>query len=139
GTTSPFAQTTQQGSVQANPFGQPTQATNPFGKPSGPTESNPFSQPSIGQPAALNPFAQNQRQPDGNGFASDSMDMTTTKDFNQQTRATGPTQPGGAFNTITATTSAQPAGAANGPYPPGSMKQHPPVESYAAQGIGGRL
>ncbi|KAI1821178.1 hypothetical protein F4861DRAFT_483898 [Xylaria intraflava] len=145
----------------ANPFGAPAASTaSPFGQ-QGPTPlgSNPFAQasqaassaaPPFGQPAASNPF-------------SPSMDTSSPQTapinpFGQQSNTTSGAQPnnpfgqpGPGFAAGTPSPFGQPlikaqpppttssALAEKGPYAPGSAKQHPPVESYIAKAMDGRI
>ncbi|KAH6654718.1 hypothetical protein BKA67DRAFT_287975 [Truncatella angustata] len=129
---SPFGTSSQP--QNASPFGAPAQpsgapATSPFGQPSAqatafgtPTPSSPFSSTNNAlasqametqaAPAASNPFG----QPATNGFGAPSNSL-----------ASGVGGLGGQ-----SAASAAPQGA-NSPYQPGSMKQHPPLDSYVAK------
>ncbi|KAK1993415.1 hypothetical protein LX36DRAFT_643156 [Colletotrichum falcatum] len=159
---SPFGQPSQ--AAAPNAFGQPSQtaSASPFGQPAQtqPAASNPFgakpdSQPSafgsalmetqptqqssqptsaFGQPAQLgqnlNPFGQNKApspfgQPAGSLGAGGAAAPAASNPFGGQPAAPAPAQ--------------QAATPGSGPYPPGSSRQHPPVSSYSAKGMDGRL
>ncbi|KAK2042129.1 hypothetical protein LZ31DRAFT_586053 [Colletotrichum somersetense] len=144
---SAFGQPSQ--TASASPFGQPAQmqpaASNPFGakpdpKPSAfgsasmeahPTQQPPQQTSAFGQPAQLgqkpNPFGQNNTQsPFGQPAGGLGGGGTVSNPFGGQPAAPA---------------AAQQAAAApgSGPYPPGSSRQHPPVSSYSAKGMDGRL
>ncbi|RBR22997.1 uncharacterized protein FIESC28_04295 [Fusarium coffeatum] len=145
-----------QNNAAANPFGkpsQPAQGASPFGQPSSapsPAASNPFASTNTTNQAANNPFGQ-PSQPQANGFASQNNQSQASNPFGQ------PSQPaaspfGQPTNTATANSaSSNPfasqqtsvataaTATAGSPYPPGSSKQHPPVESYSSKGMDGQL
>ncbi|UNI17492.1 hypothetical protein JDV02_003832 [Purpureocillium takamizusanense] len=140
-TTSPFAQAG--GQAGASPFGQAaTPAANPFGgthqqqqqQQQPPAANNPFGQPSqpqmngtLGQ-AASNPFGQNAPQ----------NTQAAPNPFGQQQPAASRPNPFGAAPQQEQRPAAAAASAGN-PYPPGSTRQHPPIESYTARGMDGSL
>ncbi|KAJ6441007.1 LOW QUALITY PROTEIN: CCCH zinc finger domain-containingprotein [Purpureocillium lavendulum] len=135
-TQSPFGQAGGQGQAGASPFSQASApAASPFGagnQQQPPAANNPFGQPSqpqingtLGQ-AASNPFAQNapqNAQGAANPFAQ------------QQPPAASRPSPFGAAPQQ----EQKPAAPAGNPYPPGSAKQHPPIESYASRAMDGSL
>ncbi|KAI5467085.1 hypothetical protein BGZ63DRAFT_459133 [Mariannaea sp. PMI_226] len=107
-----------------SPFGQPSQASSPFAQAQAtPAASNPFASTNQGPSAANNPFAQAQQQ-QPNGFTSQ-QNQQQTNPFGQASNA-APAAP----------IAAKPSG---NPYPPGSSKQHPAIESYSAKDMTGRL
>ncbi|KAK6220618.1 40S ribosomal protein S20 [Pestalotiopsis sp. IQ-011] len=128
---------------QANPFGAPSQAqpANPFGAPAQPAAAapSPFGQPAaaqsspFGAPAASNPFSSGSNatqapaaaasnpfgQPVSNGVgAASNTAMNGIGGMSAQSAA--PQAPTGAAPT-------------GSPYPPGSSKQHPSIDSYASR------
>ncbi|GJN82643.1 hypothetical protein PLIIFM63780_006186 [Purpureocillium lilacinum] len=139
--TSPFAQAG--GQTGASPFGQAsTPAANPFGaanqqqQQQQPAANNPFGQPSqpqingtLGQ-AASNPFAQNAPQ----------SAQGAPNPFGQQQQPAAASRPS-PFGAAPQQEQKPAAGAApaGNPYPPGSAKQHPPIESYTARAMDGSL
>ncbi|KAM4056572.1 zinc finger C-X8-C-X5-C-X3-H type (and similar) domain-containing protein [Hirsutella rhossiliensis] len=128
----PFgAPSSNQANATASPFGQPpAQAPNPFASAQqqpAQEANNPFAQnarPStngtFGQPA--NPFAQKPAQNAADPMAQQQAGVSRPNAF-------GAPQTG----------QASAAAAAANPYPPGSTRQHPPLESYATKGMDGRL
>ncbi|KAG9251018.1 uncharacterized protein F5Z01DRAFT_664425 [Emericellopsis atlantica] len=123
---SPFATTTSQqpqDQNRVNPFGQASSqqtAANPFAA----TSSNQASNTPFGQPSQLgakpSPFAATTTQTNTNNNAINPFSSQAS------TGASAAAQP--------ATTTAP----AN-PYPPGSARQHPPLESYTTKTATGRL
>ncbi|KAI1271865.1 hypothetical protein F5Y07DRAFT_403952 [Xylaria sp. FL0933] len=132
--TSPFAQVAGPTASTTSPFGQPA-ASNPFAQAAAPKEvsmdtsasapapSNPFGQPSSTNTSSTaqpnNPFGQPSSAP-----------STVTSNPFSQAQAAPQTHPSQA----PASTAKKP-----GPYPPGSTKQHPPVESYITKGMNGQI
>ncbi|KJZ77613.1 hypothetical protein HIM_02790 [Hirsutella minnesotensis 3608] len=140
----PFASNNATQNNITSPFGQPAQSAGPFGQAATPA-SNPFGSAQQ-QPAqeANNPFGQ-KPQPATNGtfgqpanpFAQNSSNASNS--MSQQPAASRPNpfgaqtgQPAAASNPAASTASAN-------PYPPGSSRQHPPLDSYSARGMDGRL
>uniref|UniRef100_L2FHE6 Ccch zinc finger domain protein n=1 Tax=Colletotrichum fructicola (strain Nara gc5) TaxID=1213859 RepID=L2FHE6_COLFN len=109
------------GGLFSNPFGAKQVAPASGGMDAQPTQpKSAFGQPSQPQ-AAANPFGQAKPA------------------FGQPTGLGGAAQ-ANPFGTQPAAPAAQPQAApGNGPYPPGSSKQHPPVSSYSSKGMDGRL
>ncbi|EFQ30341.1 uncharacterized protein GLRG_05485 [Colletotrichum graminicola M1.001] len=144
---SAFGQPSQ--TTSASPFGQPAQtqtaASNPFGakpdsQPSAfgsasmeaqPTQQQPPQPTSaFGQPAQLgqkpNPFGQNNApSPFGQPAGGLGGGGAASNPFGGQPAAPPAAQ--------------QAAAPGSGPYPPGSSRQHPPISSYSAKGMDGRL
>lgn len=142
-TSSPFGAAAQP--AASSPFGAQPAASSPFGAGNGqPVANNPFGAAPAGGQAAPNPFAKQDAAMDSG------MDAQPTSGFGQpqqqqQGSAFGQPQAQAAPNPFGQPTQsafgAAPAGgapAAGGanPYPPGSEKQHPPLESYATQSMG---
>ncbi|KAH9905593.1 hypothetical protein F4778DRAFT_726793 [Xylariomycetidae sp. FL2044] len=122
-TSSPFGQAASAGS---NPFGQAPSASNDQAMDAAPTEpatTNPFGQPSNSGfgTAANNVFGQ---KPSGFGAA-------TSNPFGQAQQPQAQMQPQ-AQNQAAGSDKAS-------PYPPGSAKQHPPVEAYVKKEMNGRI
>ncbi|TEA13890.1 Nucleoporin AMO1 [Colletotrichum sidae] len=150
--------------AKPSPFGQPAQSASPspFGQPA-PAQTTTATTSAFGQPAQLgaasNPFGAKPSTP-----AAVSMDAQPTNTQVQQPATT--TAPANPFGAPTPSAFGQPAalgaqanpfgaapaqqaapkpaaaptpGAANGPYPPGSTRQHPPVSSYSSKDMTGRL
>ncbi|KAI1437351.1 hypothetical protein GGR50DRAFT_98104 [Xylaria sp. CBS 124048] len=124
--TSPFAQAPQAASSTASPFGQAPAASNPFGSSSmdtsapTPALNNPFGQPSHTNAGTQpnNPFGAPTPQNMGAG-APNPFGQPQAKP--QPSAAASGTQAG------------------NGPYAPGSTKQHPPAETYITKTMDGRI
>lgn len=156
----PFgASSASQPSENSNPFGQPAQpaAASPFGQPSAPA-ANPFASTSQGPASnAGNPFAQQpsqQQSPFGaptNQSGGTSFGQNNASSFGQPQQQTGAnpfgqTQPNGTSSQANPFAAAQQPPSAGGgavggnnPYPPGSPRQHPPIESYSTKTMDGRL
>lgn len=145
---SPFGSApTTQPQPGASPFGKPAQAepSGAFGQPSAPAASpfgsgnqgtsggNPFEQKPTQQPS---PFAtgqpqQSQSQPAGGAFGQP---PAPSNPFAQNQTTGSASQP-----TAQAQPAAQGGAPTASPYPPDSTRQHPPVSSYSAKGMDGRL
>ncbi|KAH6891310.1 hypothetical protein B0T10DRAFT_560560 [Thelonectria olida] len=128
---SPFASNANnsQNANGASPFGQPSQAPSPFAQASSPAASNPFASANQGPGTANanNPFAQAQQPQQPNGFASQQNQQQNQQQLN----------PFGQPNAAPAAPAAsKPSG---NPYPPGSSRVHPSIESYSSKGMDGRL
>jgi nucleoporin NUP42 len=115
--------------TQPSPFGQqPPQNQSPFGQAAKP---NPFASANTADnQQRSNPFAQNTQSQTNGAFGTNS-----SNPFGQAT-----SQPQNVFGSATQTqqTGAPATGGAN-PYPPGSTKQHPPLETYASKNMDGTL
>jgi nucleoporin NUP42 len=157
----PFSQNNTQNNASPSPFGQQAPASaNPFATPGQQTTpaANPFAQAAAQGNQPNNPFgtpaAQQQQQQQPSGFASQSMNNQQTNGFQQaanqnpfqqntQSPFGQPSAGGGLGLGQTqggfASQGAQPAGSAGNPYPPGSAKQHPPIESYTSRSMDRRL
>ena len=98
-----------------------------FGQPSQPAASNPFGQPSV--PAgSFGAFgASTNTNGPSTGFGAP-LGGTASSPFQQASQAA---------QQSAAPALGQPSGAS--PYPPGSSRQHPPVESYTSRNMDGTL
>ncbi|KAH8706469.1 hypothetical protein BGZ61DRAFT_221384 [Ilyonectria robusta] len=142
---SPFASTNaNQNNNAPSPFAQPAQSASPFAQQPTPAASNPFASTTQGpSPANNNPFAQAQQPQQQNGFASQqsqqnqSNQQQANNPFNQPSNPTPAVQQPQQLQQPQQ--SQNPPGQASNPYPPGSSKQHPPIESYSSKGMDGRL
>lgn len=165
---SPFGQPQTQGNAfgqpsalgqKPNPFGSATGASpSPFGQPPAPA-ANPFATPAQNQNAA-SPFSQQkpvQTQSPFGAPANQPFAQNNASPFGQQPQQQQQQQPQPAANpfaqnqTNGASSQANPFGAAqqppaagagvgsNNPYPPGSSKQHPNIDSYSSRSMDGRL
>ncbi|CAM1504055.1 Fc.00g016460.m01.CDS01 [Cosmosporella sp. VM-42] len=142
----PFGSTANnQTNNSSSPFGQPSQppqpTSNPFGQPSAPAAPNPFASANQAPaPDASNPFAQKSPQQQ-NGFPAQNQQQANP--FGQPSNSSPFGQPSNTANQQgNPAAAAQPpkaAGQPGNPYPPGSAKQHPPIESYASKTMDGRL
>lgn len=143
---SPFGANANQTNGTTSAFGQPSQpAANPFGQPATPATTSAFGAPTPAPAAASNPFAQtngagsfasqpNQAQHDG-AFGKAPVNANP---FGQPSN--GLAQAANPFGTPPVQQPAAAASASSGnPYPPGSSRQHPPIESYSSKGMDGRL
>ncbi|KAI1109924.1 hypothetical protein F5Y14DRAFT_430615 [Nemania sp. NC0429] len=111
----------------ANPFSQPKDQSMDISTP-GPAPNNPFGPP----PSASNGFNTQAQPTAGTGFPS-----ATPNPFSNPGP---PAQPqANPFQNASAAQAPSAAAARPGPYPPGSTKQHPPVESYIAKAMNGRI
>ncbi|CAJ2509679.1 Uu.00g147050.m01.CDS01 [Anthostomella pinea] len=162
-TSSPFGQPA--GPASSSPFAQPAAASSsPFGQPAA-SSSGPFGQPAasssgpFGQPAASNPFAQPTPASNDQSMDTSAPAPGASNPFGQpsssghQANNAFGAQPSGCGTAAPSnsnpfgqpqTQPRQPqAGAAStaksGPYPPGSTKQHPPIENYTTQDMNGRI
>ncbi|KAF7555738.1 hypothetical protein G7046_g6480 [Stylonectria norvegica] len=143
-TSNPFASA---GNAAPVPFGQPSTtpaAPSPFGQPSAPAASNPFASSAQGPSTASgNPFAQKSpEQP--NGFASQPTQQQAANPFGQPSNSSSAApqlvHTNSPLSPFASGQLKQQAGAASGnPYPPGSTRQHPPIESYSTKDMEGRL
>lgn len=156
-TPSPFGQPATLGQ-QPNPFGAPAApASSPFGKPA---VSNPFAQQisapadqsmdTTSTPAQRNPFGQPSSGPSGFAAAAKNpFGQPSPSPFGAPATPAAPAAPAARGNPFaqaqaqaqsqTQSQAAKPASGQNNPYAPDSKKQHPPVESYTARGLDGRL
>lgn len=156
-TTSAFGQPSTLGQ-KANPFGAPAPAASGFGQapasspfgqaasanqgmsaaqPAAAAAANPFGQPSSGgfgstAVAGSNPFGQ---KPAGTGFGSApaAAAAPAANPFGQ------PQPPAQAAPQGKAPGGSAPASASANPYGPNSQKQHPPLDSYVAKDVSGRM
>lgn len=117
--------------TQPNPFGQqqPTQSQSPFGQAA---KANPFaSADTTTNQQAGNPFGQNAQNQTNGAFGGNAPNP-----FNQG----APQQQQNPFGAASQPQqAAAPATGGGNPYPPGSTKQHPPLESYASKNMDGTL
>ncbi|KAK0764844.1 hypothetical protein N5P37_002316 [Trichoderma harzianum] len=162
---SPFGQPQAQGSAfgqpsalgqKPNPFSSAAGASpSPFGQPSAPA-ANPFAAPApaqntnssfsqqpvqnqspFGAPANQT-FAQNNASPFGQQPQPQQQQQPTVNPFAQnQTNSTS--SQANPFSGAQQPPSAGAGVGSNNPYPPGSSKQHPNVESYSSRAMDGRL
>ncbi|KHN97170.1 CCCH zinc finger domain protein [Metarhizium album ARSEF 1941] len=126
-TPNPFADNT----AQPSPFGQqPTQNPSAFGQALKP---NPFATPNnttTENQQASSPFSQNTKNQINGSFGS-----SQPNPFSQ-----GASQRPSPFGSASQPQQAgAPATGGNGPYPPESSRQHPPLESYASKNMDGTL
>ncbi|KAL7951427.1 hypothetical protein V8C42DRAFT_304069 [Trichoderma barbatum] len=162
---SAFGQASQLGQ-KPSPFGSAAGAgPSPFGQPSAPPAANPFASPAQNagspfgqqpaqQPAqAQSPFGAPANQPFGQNNASpfgqpQQPQQQQQQQHQQQQPALNPfaqNQPNGTSSQANPFAAAQqpPAAGAgaggNNPYPPGSSKQHPSIDSYSSKTMDGRL
>ncbi|KAG6010553.1 hypothetical protein E4U21_005906 [Claviceps maximensis] len=143
----PFNQNNGQ-NTQPNPFGQQqTQSANPFGQASSqPSRPNPF--------ATANISSQQQQQQSGNPFAQNPSNETNGGAFGSNNAQSPfgqppPPQQNNPFASHNGQSQQQAAAAAaagaqtqvpeTNPYPPGSSKRHPAIQTYATKNADGTL
>ncbi|KZZ92513.1 CCCH zinc finger domain protein [Moelleriella libera RCEF 2490] len=126
---SPFASTSalQNNASQPNPFGQQPQTQNPspFGQQPQTQNPSPF-----GQATRPNPFAS------ANGPGSKPPAIPFGQPTQNQTNGFAS---GGQQQQKVATAAPATTNGAGNPYPPGSSRQHPPIDSYATKKMDGTL
>ncbi|KAM0426900.1 hypothetical protein ACHAPT_007798 [Fusarium lateritium] len=138
---SPFGNTNnQQANAGPSPFGQPSQGSSPFGQPQNPPAAAPnaFATANQAPDQKANPFGQPSQQP-SNGFASQNNQQQAGNPFGQPSKPNPFGQPSAPAGGNPFSSAPPQAPSSGGPYPPNSSKQHPPVESYTAKGMDGRL
>ncbi|KFA75826.1 hypothetical protein S40288_01915 [Stachybotrys chartarum IBT 40288] len=137
---SPFGNKSNQTQASPSPFGQPAQSASPFAQ-AATSSASPFAA-NQNSAASTNPFGQPQQQAGG---LSALQGQQQPRGGFPATNGAGPFQQAAAnpFGTQPAQPAQPQQASANtghsGPYPPGSTKQHPPIESYSSRGMDGRL